>query len=1062
MRYVTKSGSIRFGAFRLNLATGELYQQDEQLHLQEQPLQLLEMLVTQPGELLTREHIRHRLWPNGTIVEFDHSINTAIKKLRVALKDPAEKPCYIETVARRGYRLMVPAEWAEERSPDPALYAAQRLEPELSIANQTGKRISHYRVLEVLGGGGMGVVYAAEDLKLGRRVALKFLPQEVRDDPRALERFECEARAASAREHPNICSVYELGEHDGQPFIAMHLLEGQTLRQRIAREGPLPLEELLDFATQICAGLQAAHEKGIVHRDIKPANIFLTDRKEAKILDFGLAQLQGPEILGQESCEGTPAREVGSPMATENTGFTVTGVTLGTAAYMSPEQVRGEKLDARTDLFSFGLVLYEMATGRQAFAGETAAVLREAILSRTPVPVCRLNPEIPVTLEKIIGKALEKDRELRYQTAPDLRDALHTLRAGSLIADREGPASLLGALQIFSRRQAVVIAAIVLLIVLIGAALRIAQKQPFSLLDLKQRQLTANSSENAVPGGAISPNGKYLAYADLKGIHIKLIETGETRTVPQPDELKGLQVNWGIISTWCCDGATFLANAGAPGQRSSIWAISPQGAPPRKVRDGGYAWSVSRDGSWVAFNANPGRVFYHEMWVMRPDGTQARKLYEAGDNSGFQGAEWSPDGQRLSYAWHHQVADKIEESIESRDLKGGPATTAIKGFVWDWTWSPDGRMIYSLPEQGAFGESCNFWAVRIDPHTGKPSEKPRRLTNWAGFCMDNPSVSADGKRLAFRKWSAQASVYIAEFEAGETGIASPRRLTMNEGRNYPAAWTADSKALVFGSYLDDHWRIFKQSVDADEAEPIATTEEVDGTPARVSPDGAWVLYLTRSKNSGSSSIPAAKRLMRIPLRGGHPELVLTANIYDRPACSRSPAMVCALAEQTPDHKQLIFTAFDPVRGLGHELIRFNTEPARGIQYVWDLSPDGARIAILRYSEARIHILDLAGRAPQDIAVKGWKSFQSVNWAADGKGLLASSATQAGSALLHMDLQGKTRILWTQKGSIEPWLGHEGLWLGGPPAPWAVPSPDGHLLAIYQWILSGNIWMIEDF
>jgi hypothetical protein len=172
--------------------------------------------------------------------------------------------------------------------------------------------------------------------------------------------------------------------------------------------------------------------------------------------------------------------------------------------------------------------------------------------------------------------------------------------------------------------------------------------------------------------------------------------------------------------------------------------------------------------------------------------------------------------------------------------------------------------------------------------------------------------------------------------------------------------------------------------------------------------------------------------------------------------------LCAIAEQTPDHKHLIFTAFDPLRGRGRELTRFETEPARGIQYVWDISPDGTRIAILRYSEARIHVLDLTGQAPHDIAVEGWKSFESVNWAADGKGLLASSATEGGSALLHIDLQGKAQILWTQKGSIAPWLGHQGLWLGGPPVPWAVPSPDGHSLAIYQWSLSGNMWMIENF
>ncbi len=424
-----RSGVVRFGPFRLDVRSGELYQQDQRIQLQEQPLHLLQMLVNQPGELLTRDHIRSKLWPNGTIVEFDHSINTAIKKLRLALGDPAEKPCYIETVARRGYRLRVPVEWAEDGSTDPPPKAASQPEPELPAANETGKKVSHYRVLEVLGGGGMGVVYAAEDLKLGRRVALKFLPPEVGTETKALERFEREARAASALEHPNICSVHEFGEHEGQPFIAMHLLEGQTLRQRIAKRGPFQIEDLLDFATQICAGLQAAHEKGIVHRDIKPANIFLTDRREAKILDFGLAQLQGAEILGQAPGPGGSVSEHQLPAACRNLQ-SITGVTLGTAAYMSPEQVRGEKLDARTDLFSFGLVLYEMATGRQAFNAETAPILRDAILTRSPAPVRKLNDEIPFRLEEIIGKALEKDRELRYQSAAAMRTEMNGL-AGS-------------------------------------------------------------------------------------------------------------------------------------------------------------------------------------------------------------------------------------------------------------------------------------------------------------------------------------------------------------------------------------------------------------------------------------------------------------------------------------------------------------------------------------------------------------------------------------------------------------------------------------------------------
>jgi serine/threonine protein kinase/tetratricopeptide (TPR) repeat protein len=430
----TPSERVRFGAFELDLSTGELRSieatdpdnpaTNNKVLLREQVFQLLRMLLEREGKMVTREEIKGRLWPNDTVVDFDRSINATIKALRRALGDSADDPRYIETLARRGYRLMPTTEYLESA---PGIAPREvAAEATLQSSSLIGKKVSHYRVLDVIGGGGMGVVFKAEDLKLGRLVALKFLPEEFAGDAFALKRFEREAQTASALNHPNICTIYEIEEQEGQPFIAMELLQGDNLRDYLSasKQKTLPLSELLGISGQICDGLQAAHDKGIIHRDIKPANIFLCTPGTVKILDFGLAKLASSDVaLVETEASSTTVPKTSS---TENLtkALNRTGITAGTAGYMSPEQVRHEELDTRSDLFSFGLVIYEMACGQRAFTGQTPVDVHEAILHQPLVSARTRNPVLPRSLDLVLAKVLEKDRDRRYQSATALKDDL--------------------------------------------------------------------------------------------------------------------------------------------------------------------------------------------------------------------------------------------------------------------------------------------------------------------------------------------------------------------------------------------------------------------------------------------------------------------------------------------------------------------------------------------------------------------------------------------------------------------------------------------------------------
>ncbi len=769
-----------------------------------------------------------------------------------------------------------------------------------------GKSISHYRVLEKLGGGGMGVVYKAEDAKLGRLVALKFLgganapltpapspggrgepalegppsplgrgwaaqggPGEgVRVDPQALERFKREARAASALNHPNICTIHDIDEYKGQPFIVMEYLEGQTLKHRIAQHhpltpsserrgvaagsppdsgggqgvvGPLPIDELLDLAIQIADGLDAAHQKAIVHRDIKPANIFVTTRGQAKILDFGLAKLPRPLTPGPSPTAGgrgwcgDAGPGEGETVATAEELLTSPGVAMGTVAYMSPEQARGEELDARTDLFSFGAVLYEMATGRQAFAGNTTAVIHDAILNRAPARAVLLNPFIPSKLAEVIDKALEKDREVRCQTASELRADLKRLKRDSDSARLEATPRRRLAWDMNAAQRWWLGVALLVFALAVGAALwLVAPRKPADRAEWVQ----LTKFPDSVGQPALSPDGRILTFVRGPGtfytsgqIYIKLLPDGEPKQLTHDNYEK-------MGPVFSPDGSRIAYTTVDEQFKWDTWLLPVLGGEARRwlPNASGLVW---RDNRTVMFSEI--KTGTHMAIVTAEESRAgARDVYTPAREQGMAHRSYpSPDGKwalvvEMDGPWIPCRLVPLDGSSPGR--KVGP----LDGACTFAAWSPDGKWMYFSSSAGGV---FHIWRQRF-PAGGVPS-KPEQITSGPTE-EEGIAMAPDGRSIITAVGQRQRPVMLHQ-AGGERQISL-------EGYGFQLKFTPDGKTLCYrllkGSQpASDATELWAADVDSARNEPLLPGFPlVGGSVFDISPDGTEVVVSVRDRD----------------------------------------------------------------------------------------------------------------------------------------------------------------------------------------------------------------------